>query len=63
MEPTQNFIIDTENFSGGIIMDITRRNFVKLATAGGLILSTGRVFAATNEKILIAYFSIFTCTT
>lgn len=38
-------------------MDITRRNFVKLATAGGLILSTGRVFAATNEKFLIAYFS------
>ena len=38
-------------------MDITRRNFIKLAAAGGLILSAGKVFAATNEKILIAYFS------
>ena len=38
-------------------MDITRRDFVKLAGAAGLMLSFGRVSAASSEKILIAYFS------
>ena len=38
-------------------MDITRRNFLKLAVAGGLVLSTGSVASAANEKILVAYFS------
>ena len=39
-------------------MNITRRNFLKLAGAAGILLSTGRAFAATiDEKFLIAYFS------
>lgn len=38
-------------------MDITRRNFIKLAGSAGFLLSLGKVSAATNEKILIAYFS------
>ncbi len=38
-------------------MDITRRNFLKLAGTAGLALSIGHVDAATNEKFLIAYFS------
>lgn len=38
-------------------MDITRRNFLKLAGTFGLFLTTGKAFAATNEKILVAYFS------
>ena len=38
-------------------MDMTRRNFVKLATAAGLMLSFGKVHAATNEKILVVYYS------
>ena len=40
-----------------IIVNITRRNFFKLAVTGGLVLSTRKIFAATNEKILIAYYS------
>lgn len=38
-------------------MEITRRNFIKLAGAAGLLFSFGRAYAAPNEKILIAYFS------
>ena len=38
-------------------MDLTRRNFIKLAGTAGILLSFGKVSAATNEKILIAYFS------
>ena len=38
-------------------MDITRRDFIKLAGVTGLALSLGRVSATSNEKILIAYFS------
>ncbi len=38
-------------------MNITRRDFLKLAGATGLALSFGRVEAATNEKILVVYFS------
>ena len=38
-------------------MDITRRNFIKLAGAAGIFLSFGKVHAATNEKILIVYYS------
>ena len=38
-------------------MDITRRNFVKLATTAGLMLTFGKVSAATNEKILVVYYS------
>ena len=36
-------------------MNITRRNFVKLAGLAGLMLSFGKVHAATNEKILVVY--------
>lgn len=38
-------------------MDITRRSFLKLAGAAGLLLTTCKAFAMPNEKILIAYFS------
>lgn len=38
-------------------MDITRRNFIKLAGAAGLLFSVGKVHTASNEKILIAYYS------
>ena len=38
-------------------MDITRRNFIKLAGAAGLLFSFGKVQAASNEKILVAYYS------
>ncbi|MBR2519872.1 MAG: flavodoxin [Selenomonadaceae bacterium] len=38
-------------------MDITRRKFLQLATTAGFLLSFGKVHAATNEKILIVYFS------
>ncbi len=38
-------------------MNMTRRNFIKLAGTTGLLLSFGRVDAATSEKILVAYFS------
>lgn len=38
-------------------MDITRRNFLKLAGTLGVLLTTGKAFAAPNEKILVAYFS------
>lgn len=38
-------------------MDITRRNFIKLAGTAGLLLSFGKVQAASNEKILVAYYS------
>ena len=38
-------------------MDITRRNFLKLAGTAGLLFSFGKAHAATNEKILIVYYS------
>ncbi len=38
-------------------MNITRRKFVKLAGTAGLLFSFGKVQAASNEKILIAYYS------
>lgn len=38
-------------------MDMTRRNFLKLAGAAGLLFSFGRAEAAADEKILVAYFS------
>ena len=39
-------------------MNITRRNFLKLAGTTGLLLSFGKIsHAAADEKILIAYFS------
>ena len=38
-------------------MNITRRDFLKLAGSAGLLLSFGRVDAASNEKILVVYFS------
>lgn len=38
-------------------MDITRRNFLKLAGTAGLLFSAGKVHAAANEKILVAYYS------
>ena len=38
-------------------MDITRRSFLKLAGTLGVVLTTGKAFAAPNEKILVAYFS------
>ena len=38
-------------------MDITRRNFLKLAGTTGFLLSFGKVSAAANETILVAYFS------
>ena len=38
-------------------MNITRRNFLKLAGTAGLLFSFGKVHAATNEKILIVYYS------
>lgn len=38
-------------------MNITRRDFLKLAGSAGLVLSFGRVAAASNEKILVVYFS------
>jgi len=41
-----------EKFLGGIDMDITRRKFLTLAGAAGLMLSFGKVSAA-NEKILV----------
>ena len=37
-------------------MDITRRNFIKLAGTAGLLLSFGKVSAAA-EKILVVYYS------
>lgn len=38
-------------------MNITRRNFFKLAGTAGLLFSFGKVRAATNEKILVVYYS------
>ena len=38
-------------------MDITRRNFLKLAGTAGILAAFGKVEAVTNGKILIAYFS------
>ena len=38
-------------------MNITRRNFLKLAGTAGLLVSFGKVSAASNEKILVAYYS------
>lgn len=38
-------------------MDITRRNFLKLAGTAGVLLSFGKVAAASNEKILVVYYS------
>lgn len=38
-------------------MDITRRNFIKLAGAASLLFSFEKARAAANEKILIAYYS------
>ncbi|MBE8950591.1 MAG: flavodoxin [Quinella sp. 3Q1] len=38
-------------------MEITRRNFVKLAATTGLLFSFGKAQAATNEKILVVYYS------
>ena len=38
-------------------MDITRRNFLKLAGTAGLLFSFGKVEAVANEKILVAYYS------
>ena len=38
-------------------MNITRRDFLKLAGSAGLLLSFGRVDAAAQEKILVVYFS------
>ena len=38
-------------------MDITRRNFIKLASAAGLLFSFGKARAAANEKILVSYYS------
>ncbi len=37
-------------------MNMTRRNFLKLAGAAGILFSFGKVRAA-NEKILVAYYS------
>ena len=37
-------------------MDITRKKFLQLAGAAGLLLVAGKIFAA-DEKILVAYFS------
>lgn len=34
-------------------MDITRRNFLKLVGTAGVLLSFGKVAAASNEKILV----------
>ena len=38
-------------------MNINRRNFLKLAATSGLLFSFGKVHAATNEKILVVYYS------
>ena len=38
-------------------MNMTRRNFLKLAGAAGVLFSFGKVHAATNEKILVVYYS------
>ena len=38
-------------------MDITRRKFLQLAGTAGLLMTFGKVSAAPNEKILVAYFS------
>ena len=38
-------------------MDISRRKFLAMAGAAGLFLSFGKVHAASNEKILVAYYS------
>ena len=38
-------------------MDISRRKFLALVGATGLFLSFGKVHAASNEKILVAYYS------
>jgi len=38
-------------------MDITRRKFLSLAGAAGLLFSFGKVRAASNEKILVVYYS------
>lgn len=38
-------------------MNITRRNFLKLAGTATLLLSFGKVAAASNEKILVVYYS------
>ncbi|MCR5833974.1 MAG: flavodoxin [Selenomonadaceae bacterium] len=38
-------------------MNITRRNFFKMAIGAGLLSSFGKAHAATDEKILVVYFS------
>ncbi|MBQ6759500.1 MAG: twin-arginine translocation signal domain-containing protein, partial [Selenomonadaceae bacterium] len=38
-------------------MNITRRNFLKLAATTGLLFSVKDTAAATNEKILVVYYS------
>ena len=38
-------------------MDITRRKFLQLATTAGFLFSFGKVHAASDEKILVVYFS------
>ena len=38
-------------------MDMTRRKFLKLAGVAGILFSFGKVRAAPNEKILVAYYS------
>ncbi len=38
-------------------MDINRREFVKMAGTAGVLLSFGKVAAASNEKILVVYYS------
>ncbi len=38
-------------------MNITRRKFLQLASTAGILLSFGKVSAASNEKILVVYFS------
>ena len=38
-------------------MNITRRNFLKLAVASGLMFSVKETAAATNEKVLVVYYS------
>ena len=38
-------------------MNITRRDFLKLAGAAGLFFSVNKVHAATNDKILVVFYS------
>lgn len=57
LESAQRLIISVKKISGVINVNMTRRNFIKLAGTTGLLLSFGRVDAATSEKILVAYFS------